>query len=78
MEGIMYQAACTLHQDGCCLTLWQWVLIHNFFRRSTGSLHIANQDGRTPLMVASSKGRHNIAKQLLAAGAFVNLQVFSE
>ena len=57
--------------------LWQWVLLHNFtFRRSTGSLHIANQDGRTPRMVAASKGRRDIAKQLLAAGAFINLQVF--
>ena len=45
-------------------------------RRSTGSLHIANQDGRTPLMVAASKGRQDIAKQLLVAGAFINLQVF--
>ena len=44
-------------------------------RRSTGSLHIANQEGRTPLMVAASKGRQDIAKQLLAAGAFINLQV---
>ena len=45
-------------------------------RRSTGSLHIANQDGRTPLMVAASKGRQDIAKKLLTAGAFINLQVF--
>lgn len=48
------------------------------FRRSTGSLHIANQDGRTPLMVAASKGRQDIARQLLAAGAFINLQVLLE
>ena len=60
------------------ITITNITILPTLTRKSTGSLHIANQEGRTPLMVAASKGRQELVKRYLAAGAFVNLQVLLE